>query len=251
MTFSLQVKKGLHFSLASFPSIKTNSSYLKNTINGVSMLIQFTPSDILNGNDSNALSYEINFNFHHGYLKEFTTEAENNLQQFSNDMQHDLCPNTQMILHEIINCKLQHSFRNMFLESKALALLLCFQKCKSTNENDCASCKFLTKPIEKVKIQKARELILNRLSSPPTIQELSVQIGINQCYLKQGFKEMFGVTVYEFIQEQRMLKAKMLLSSNEYSVAQVADEIGFSSKSNFSTAFKKYTGIFPSELQHN
>ena len=166
-------------------------------------------------------------------------------------MQHDLCPNTQMILHELINCKLLHPLRNMFLESKALSLLLCFQKCYSANENDCASCKFLTKPVEKEKILKAKYIILKQLATPPTIQELSVEIGINQCYLKRGFKEVFGTTIYDFIQEQRMLKAKMLLSTNSLSVSQVAEEIGFSSKSNFSTAFKKYTGIFPSELQKN
>ncbi|MDQ6609353.1 MAG: helix-turn-helix transcriptional regulator, partial [Bacteroidota bacterium] len=145
-------------------------------------------------------------------------------------------------------CKLEGAFRNMFLESKALSLLLCFQKCNTTNQPDCGSCKFLANPIEKEKIIKAIEIILSRLNHPPTIPELSIQIGINQCYLKKGFKELFGTTVYDFVQEQRMLKAKMLLSTTALSVSQVADTIGFSSASNFSGAFKKYAGVFPSEL---
>ena len=156
-----------------------------------------------------------------------------------------------MILHEIINCKLTGVFRNMFLESKALALLLCFQKCNTVAQSACDTCKFLTKPIEKEKIIKAKEIILNNLNSPPTTQELSLEIGINQCYLKKGFKELFGTTVYDFIQEQRMLKAKLLLSTTAYSISEVADQIGFSSQSNFSSAFKKFTGITPSELQQN
>ena len=105
--------------------------------------------------------------------------------------------------------------------------------------------------IEKAKILKAKKIILTRLNNPPTIPELSLQIGINQCYLKKGFKEVFGTTVYDFVQEQRMLKAKLLLSTNQFSVSEVADQIGFSSTSNFSSAFKKYVGVFPSELQQN
>lgn len=156
-----------------------------------------------------------------------------------------------MILHDILNCKFPGVFRNMYLESKALALLLCFQKCHAANPIDCVSCKFLTKPVEREKILKAKEIILNTLNNPPTIPELSLQIGINQCYLKKGFKEIFGMTVYDFVQEQRMLKAKLLLKQNKYSVSQVADQIGFSSTSSFSNAFKKYAGVFPSELQAN
>jgi AraC-like DNA-binding protein len=137
----------------------------------------------------------------------------------------------------------------MFLESKALGLLLCFQKCNTKAQTDCASCKFLVKPLEKDKIFKAKEIILSRLNNPPTIQELSLEVGINQCYLKKGFKEMFGITVYDFVQEQRMQKAKLLLTTTNHTVSQIADQIGFSSISNFSSAFKKHTGVFPSELQ--
>ena len=108
-----------------------------------------------------------------------------------------------------------------------------------------------TKPTEKEKIFKVKEIILNSLNNPPTIQEISLSIGMNQCYLKKGFKEIFGTTVYEFVQEQRMLKAKLLLSTTDSTVSQVADCIGFSSPSNFSLAFKKFTGVFPSELRQN
>lgn len=141
------------------------------------------------------------------------------------------------------------AYRQMFLESKALALLLCFQACRNKSQSECSACKFLVKPVDKEKVYKARELILSRLNNPLTIPELSLEVGINQCYLKKGFKEIFGTTVYDFVQQQRMLKAKLLLTTTSFSVARIADEIGFSSMSNFSSAFKKYTGIFPSELR--
>lgn len=249
MTTENKIKDGLHYSITEFFSKKNNNSFLKRHSGKIILTCEFSGLECNINFSDTPVSHNIEFIFHNNYLKTFSADFD--LKQFPDNMQHDICCNTQMILHDIINCKLKGAFRNMFLESKALSLLLCFQKCYTATQTDCASCKFLTKPIKKEKILKAKEIILNRLNNPPTIPELSLQIGINQCYLKKGFKELFGTTVYDFVQEQRMLKAKMLLTTTDFSVSQVADKIGFSSPSNFSSAFKKYAGVFPSELQQN
>ena len=62
---------------------------------------------------------------------------------------------------------------------------------------------------------------------------------------------MFKSTIYEFVMEQRMIKAKMLLSLNNQSVSQIAEEVGYSNTSNFSNAFKRHTGLYPTELSKN
>lgn len=252
MILTEQIKSGLKFRLKRNLFQQENDSWLKKTHDSISLTYIFSsPECNLNAGDTNS-THEIEFTFHNEFLKKFSSgEQEFSIAQFPENQQHDICSNTQMLLHEIISTTLYGPFRNMFLESKALALLLCFQKCNTVSAQDCASCKFLTKPVEKNKIIKAREIILASLNNPPTIQELSIAIGINQCYLKKGFKEIFGTTVYDYVQEQRMLKAKMLLHTNKYSVSQVAEKIGFSSQSSFSAAFKKFTGVFPSELQRN
>jgi len=242
-----KIKDGLQYSLRSLGLKRENKSLLVRQADNITLTCRYSGLDC---NLSLAdISYDIEFIFYQDYLKSYSPNF--NLDEFPENLQHDICCNTQMILHEILNCKLQGAFRNMFLESKALSLLLCFQKCNNSPQTDCASCKFLSNVIEKEKIHKAKEIILSRLNNPPTIPEISVEIGINQCYLKKGFKEIFGTTVYDFVQEQRMLKAKMLLLTTNYSVSQVADKIGFSSVGNFSNAFKKFTGVFPSELQQN
>lgn len=224
----------------------------KDNDNNISLTFYFSGLDCSLSFSEIPTGYEIQFIFPFLYLDNYFSQyPENYYHQFREYEEQDICCNTQMILHEIINCKRQGAYRQMFLESKALGLLLCFQKCNIRPQNDCASCKFLVKPIEKDKIFKAKEIILSRLNNPSTIPELSLEVGINQCYLKKGFKEVFGITVYDFVQEQRMLKAKLLLSSTDLTVSQIADQIGFSSLSNFSSSFKKHTGVFPSELQKN
>ncbi len=248
-----KIRDGLFCSVKNISNSKHDAiSFLKKNDAAISLTCFFSADDCGLSLADDAASHKIEFTFHHHFLEQFSMDEKNIAQQFPAFQQHEICCNTKMILHEIVNCKLEGVFKNLFLESKAIALLLCFQKCNTAeSQADCASCKFLTKDVEKEKILKAKEIILKQLHHPPTIPELSLQIGINQCYLKKGFKELFGSTVYEFVQEQRMLQAKMLLSTSDFSVSQVAEKIGFSSLSSFSAAFKKHTGVFPSELQLN
>ena len=244
-----EIKEGLQYSINPVFVKQEDISYISRTSERITLTCQFSGLECNINFINPPFSHEIEFTFHLNYLKTFSSDLK--LALFPERQQHNICCNTQMILHEIVTSKLNGVFKNMFLESKALSLLLCFQKCNTISQIDCGSCKFLTKPVEKEKIVNAREIILSKLTNPPTIPELSMQIGINQCYLKKGFKELYGMTVYDFIQEQRMLKAKLLLTQNRFTVSQVAEQIGFSSVSNFSSAFKKFAGVFPSELQKN
>lgn len=110
------------------------------------------------------------------------------------------------------------------------------------------SCKFLCNETDRGKIVKAREILLSHLGEPLTIKELSRKVAINECYLKKGFKELFGATVFDFYQEQRMQYARHLLYEKGLSVTEVSMLLGYSSISHFSTAFKKHTGLKPCEL---
>lgn len=94
----------------------------------------------------------------------------------------------------------------------------------------------------------AREILLNRLESPPTLLELSRLIHMNDCKLKRSFKQYAGKTVYEFIREQRFDKAFSLLEGGEYNVSQTAFAVGYTNVSHFSKSFKERFGITPKDL---
>ena len=244
-----QIKDGLKYSISKHFIKRENNSFLTKHSDNIALTCQFAGLDCRIDFENSPISYDIEFVFHNEFLKSFSFDLS--IDSFPENQQHDICCNTQMILHDILNSKLKGAFKNIFLESKALSLLLCFQKCNSISQLDCSTCKFLTKAVEKEKIFKAKEIIMKHLNNPLTIPQIALSIGLNQCYLKKGFKEIYGMTVYDFIQEQRMLKAKLLLKENKFSVSQVAEQIGFSSISNFSSAFKKHTGVFPSELHQS
>jgi AraC-like DNA-binding protein len=115
-------------------------------------------------------------------------------------------------------------------------------------EIDTITCKFLANEADRDKVAKAREILIQHIGEPITIKELSRKVAINECYLKKGFKEMFGTTIFDFYQSQRMEHAKYLLYEKGMSVTDVALILGYSSISHFSTAFKKHTGLKPCEL---
>lgn len=252
MIYQRQIKKGLHFQVNSMTENVECTSILQRSDRCILLTCLLAAADSTIYFNSPAPSYKIILTYNITYLQSFSVADDSfPINLFPEQSQHSICCNSQLLLHEILNCNLTGIFRNMFLESKALALLLCFSKCYAALDTSCHACKFLSRPIEKEKLFKARSIILENLNNPPTIPELSLQTGINQCYLKKGFKELFGTTVYDFVQEQRMQKAKLLLITTGHSVAQVAHDVGFSSSGNFSQAFKRITGVFPSELQRN
>ena len=127
-------------------------------------------------------------------------------------------------------------------------LLLYTLDCMDDKELDVINCKFLSNDVDREKVLKAREVLLEHIGEPITIKQLSRKVAMNECYLKKGFKEMFGTTIFDFYQSQRMEHAKYLLYEKGLSVTEVSDILGYSSISHFSTAFKKQTGLKPCEL---
>jgi AraC-like DNA-binding protein len=97
----------------------------------------------------------------------------------------------------------------------------------------------------------ARDILLNRLESPPSLWELSRLIHMNDCKLKRAFKTYFGKTVYEYIREQRLEKAFSLLAAGQHNVSQAAFTVGYTNISHFSQAFRERFGISPKNLSHH
>jgi len=93
----------------------------------------------------------------------------------------------------------------------------------------------------------AREYLLADLSQPPTIAQLARETGLNQLKIKQGFKRLFGTSVYALFQRERMERARYLL--RRHGVTETATRVGYSNVSHFSSAFRKQFGILPSELR--
>lgn len=160
-----------------------------------------------------------------------------------------LCGKTRMVLEALLNHSYTGSLENIFINAQMQMLLLYSLDCMLGEKDvETFNCKFLANEADREKIVKAREILLQHIGEPITIKELSRKVAINECYLKKGFKEMFGTTIFDFYQSQRMEHAKYLLYEKGLNVTEVSMLLGYSSISHFSTAFKKHTGLKPCEL---
>ena len=160
-----------------------------------------------------------------------------------------LCGKTRMVIEALLNNSFTGIRENIFINAQTQILLLYSMDCMLGEKEDLTfTCKFLANDEDREKILLAREVLLKHIGEPITIKTLSKKVAINECYLKKGFKEIFGTTIFDFYHSQRMEHAKYLLYEKGLSVTEVSSDLGYSSISHFSTAFKKHTGLKPCEL---
>jgi len=159
-----------------------------------------------------------------------------------------LCGKTRSVLDSLMNHTYTDSMENIFINAQTQMLLLFSIECMGGEGEEDFSCKFLANEADREKISLARDVLIQHIGEPLTIKELSRKAAINECYLKKGFKEMYGTTIFDFFQSQRMEHAKYLLYEKGLTVTEVSASLGYSSISHFSTAFKKHTGLKPCEL---
>ena len=154
-------------------------------------------------------------------------------------------PTVLIVLKQILNANVNSSIRNLYIKGKIYELLsLHFQKDESI-EGD--YCPFLVDERDVSKIRKAKDIIISRMAEPPTLQELSNETGLNLKKLKEGFKQVYGDTVYSFLFDYKMEYARKLLESNQYNVNEVGLQVGYSTASHFIAAFKKKFGTTPKQ----
>ncbi len=162
-----------------------------------------------------------------------------------------MCAQTRMLLEQLQqSATLTPFIRSLKQNETAMQLLRCSLECISIPFMVCQvpACRFLAYESERDKIQAACDIIARNTDQPLTIRELARKVAMNECYLKKGFKTITGKTIHEYQQELRITKAKVLLQQDGYSVTDVANTLGYSSISHFSTAFKRVTGLKPCEL---
>jgi AraC family transcriptional regulator, transcriptional activator of the genes for pyochelin and ferripyochelin receptors len=156
----------------------------------------------------------------------------------------DTSPLVKVILRQILNCPYQGGLRRMFLESKALELIAGsmaqFVPPKKATKN-----KFTLRSTDIERIHHARTMVSRDFTEPLRLQEIAHAVGLSHPKLNYGFRKIYGATVFGYLRELRLNKAKALLDDGSMNVTEAAFEVGYSSLSYFAKAFKESFGIAP------
>lgn len=82
-----------------------------------------------------------------------------------------------------------------------------------------------------------------------TSESLRRDLNYHPYYLNRVFKEATGIPFHRYLVEYRIRAAQRLLTVTEMTVTEIAREVGFTSQTHFSAAFRRQTGLSPSEYR--
>ena len=240
-----------HFCQKGAGSFEFNSGSYQLPLKSKNVILLYNPQkalpiDLKMSPDSAVVSLLISINKFHSLFSEDANlihflSPENNTKKYYDT--RPICPAMSVVLSQIMEAKIHESIQILYFKGKVYELLsLFFNK---SEDADVEQCPFLVDEQNIRKIRKAKEIILNQMTEPPTLQELSTTIGLNIKKLKEGFKQIYGETVYGYLLDHKMNEARSMLNSKQYNINEISLKLGYSTSSHFISAFKKKFGTTP------
>lgn len=157
----------------------------------------------------------------------------------------ELTEEMQSLLWELRNPPVTRALQRFFYHVRVLQLiyLLMGQLTRRTivsNKN--------SDPELIARVFRARALLISDLATPPTISALARSVLLSESQLKQTFREIFGVSIYQYFQNTRLERARELLAGNR-TVKEVGYELGFTNIGHFSRLFERTYHVKPKRFQ--
>jgi AraC family transcriptional regulator len=98
-------------------------------------------------------------------------------------------------------------------------------------------------------LQQAINYIHTHLDRDLSLAELAGIINISPTYFASLFKQAMGISPHQYVIQQRVEKAKLMLSRTDLAIADIALQVGFSSQSHLTQHFKRLTGMTPKQIR--
>ena len=155
-----------------------------------------------------------------------------------------MTPDMQQAVDKIFNSTYTGVTQKLLIESQAIELMAHFLG-MATQDKEHPT----IRKQDKERLFAAKDILTENLETPPSLSELSRLVGLNDYKLKKGFKQLFGMPVYKYLQQERLKVAHNLLKDKEISVYQAALSVGYESLSSFSNAFNEKFGYRPSKVK--
>lgn len=188
----------------------------------------------------------IGINFKQSMIDEYLSSCKNKVHNYE-----DLFFNTSTITNkplgkiakDILNCKMISPAAEIFFESKAKEWLSITMDSFLNKYND---------PIplaDDVALKNVVNYIDDHYATSipqKTLEKISAMSGTK---LKKLFKQKYQCTITEYTQRRRMNMAEILLLNSSLKIQDIAEAVGYSSHSKFSTCFKKYKGFYPKDIK--
>lgn len=95
------------------------------------------------------------------------------------------------------------------------------------------------------KLNRILDYIHSHLDTNLSLSAMAEQVSLSRAYFATQFKQSMNVTPHQYVNQQRVEKAKRLLKKGDLVLAAIAADCGFSSQSHFNKVFRQYTNVSP------
>lgn len=103
---------------------------------------------------------------------------------------------------------------------------------------------------EKPIISRVKKYIISHIGEDISLGHTAKVVGINPFYLSKLFKDETGLKFIDFVNGNRLQKAKIMLTSGDKSIKEISYACGFTDQNYFAKIFKKYYGVTPTEYKN-
>lgn len=186
-------------------------------------------------------------NRHSSLHEDFVQEMRKGEYLSFADNDLSVTPEMIRIINDLKEVQKTGEVRRLHTEAKVMELLI-YQLEQLNTQTEDAGSSLKTADIER--LEEARRILDGNFVNPPSQKELSQTVALNESKLRRGFKEYFATTIHDYTVRLRMEYARKLLLEEKRSILETAELTGFNHQNNFSSAFKKYFGISPSEIRY-
>jgi len=157
---------------------------------------------------------------------------------------------SEQLIQEIINLPFKGNISRIYLQSRAIELLIiAIKKAMMISNSLICSSRFCQK--DKQILMAIKEHIEKNPAAHYELLTLARNFGINDFKLKKGFKELFGYTVFQYILCQRMERAQYLILNTDLEIKEISGILGYKYPQYFSKLFLKYYQLLPNQMRMN
>lgn len=157
-------------------------------------------------------------------------------------LHHTMDPVVQAAANELFYGLVGGKCSRIYLEGKALELIG-LQVMKLEDPKSLRNSGLCLREIEQ--IRTIRQELMEKFDCPPTMSDLTSSHMMSVSKIQAGFQELYGMTVFAFLKEYKLRKARMFFEDGDMNVSEVAWALGYTNLSHFSAAFKKRYGVLP------
>lgn len=180
-------------------------------------------------------------------LGEFGKNIEQNQPAIMGSRSFPITQAMKRLLAEIRDCPYTGALKKAFIEAKVIELLT--MQIGQINAAEPGRKSLKRSDIDK--LHEVKNLLLRNIENPFSIEELARVAGLNRTKLQEGFKELFGTTVFGYIADTRLEEARrhILDPGSALSIGEIAALSGYKNPQHFTAAFKKKFGYLPRDAR--